>query len=310
LRVRGSGSRGQGSGSRGQGSGSRGQGLRSRGQGSGFSGRPFWAGRVSLGNKPQFLRVGASPGKRPGNRRRRSATRGRRPGGRASAHGHWPIECPGRVIPVGRCVHPYPKITRGTSMRLRPLSNPAMVRYHHACPDGPRAAPLDKPAVPPVAPFSVVVQTSRLLARTLNVTGSMSWQDEWQRGKRLGPETGQRTTHLVKPKKDPACVAVSKLLKQDKAKSEQARRRMRQEVVNPGIVAHAVGACREESLWSQVQTALLDDYERTSSKTSRNYPRKKKRERTGPPRITKATRQQINAAKQLERQQQGIWLPA
>ena len=67
---------------------------------------------------------------------------------------------------------------------------------------------------------------------------------------------------------------------------------------------------REESLWSQLQTALLDDYERSSSKTSRNYPRKKKRERIGTPKITKATRQQINATKQLKRQQQEIRLPA
>lgn len=66
----------------------------------------------------------------------------------------------------------------------------------------------------------------------------------------------------------------------------------------------------EENLWSQLQIALLDDYERTSCKTSRNYPRKKKRQRIGAPKITKATKQQIKAAKQLKRQQHDLRLPA
>lgn len=57
---------------------------------------------------------------------------------------------------------------------------------------------------------------------------------------------------------------------------------------------------REESLWSKLRTALLDDYQRGSSKTSRNYPRKKKRERIVAPKITKATKPQINAAKELK----------
>ena len=56
----------------------------------------------------------------------------------------------------------------------------------------------------------------------------------------------------------------------------------------------------EESLWSKLRTAMLDDYGRGSSKTSRNYPRNKKRERIVAPRITKATKQQINAAKELK----------
>jgi len=56
-----------------------------------------------------------------------------------------------------------------------------------------------------------------------------------------------------------------------------------------------------ETLWNRLQAALLDDYERTSEKTSRNFPTKKKRERTGPPKIEHATKQQIEAAKQLKR---------
>lgn len=56
-----------------------------------------------------------------------------------------------------------------------------------------------------------------------------------------------------------------------------------------------------ETLRHQLQAALLDDYKRTSSKASRNFPTKKKRERTGPPKIVQATRQQIEAAKQLKR---------
>jgi hypothetical protein len=57
--------------------------------------------------------------------------------------------------------------------------------------------------------------------------------------------------------------------------------------------------CREESLWAELRLALLDDYERTATKTSRNYPRQKKRERPGPPKITFASQQQIEAAQQL-----------
>ena len=56
----------------------------------------------------------------------------------------------------------------------------------------------------------------------------------------------------------------------------------------------------KESLWSRLEIALLDAYERTTPKTSRNYPRKKKRERIGRPKITTATKQQINAAKELK----------
>lgn len=56
-----------------------------------------------------------------------------------------------------------------------------------------------------------------------------------------------------------------------------------------------------ETLSNRLQEALLDDYERKSLKASRNYPTKKKRERTGPPKILQATKQQIEAAKQLKR---------
>jgi len=56
----------------------------------------------------------------------------------------------------------------------------------------------------------------------------------------------------------------------------------------------------EENLWQRFRVALLDDYERSSGKASRNYPRKKQRERMGPPKITPATQQQIHAAKQLK----------
>jgi hypothetical protein len=59
--------------------------------------------------------------------------------------------------------------------------------------------------------------------------------------------------------------------------------------------------CPEETLSHQLQAALLDEYERTSSKASRNYPRKKKRERTGPPKMTKATKKQVQAAIELKK---------
>lgn len=58
----------------------------------------------------------------------------------------------------------------------------------------------------------------------------------------------------------------------------------------------------EEALMSQMGTALLDNYERNASKTSRNYPRKKKRERIGPPKITLATKQQSLKANELRSQ--------
>ena len=67
---------------------------------------------------------------------------------------------------------------------------------------------------------------------------------------------------------------------------------------------------REESLWAKLRLALLDDYQRKSSKTSRNYPRKKQRQRVGAPKITSATKQQTNAAKELKKQELKLRLPA
>jgi hypothetical protein len=64
------------------------------------------------------------------------------------------------------------------------------------------------------------------------------------------------------------------------------------------------------SLWAKLRVAILDDYKRSSSKTSRNYPRKKKRQAIGAPKITKATSKQVNAAKELKYQQLEIWLTA
>ena len=54
-----------------------------------------------------------------------------------------------------------------------------------------------------------------------------------------------------------------------------------------------------EMLYSMLANALRDGYERTSSKTSRDYPRKKQRERIAAPKITRALKQQINAAKEV-----------
>jgi len=66
----------------------------------------------------------------------------------------------------------------------------------------------------------------------------------------------------------------------------------------------------EEHLWTQLSAAVLDDYERTGSKTSRNYPRKKTREAIGKPKITLASKHQIKAAKQLKKNQRHFQLPA
>ncbi|MGZ0172288.1 MAG: hypothetical protein ACKVHE_22330, partial [Planctomycetales bacterium] len=61
--------------------------------------------------------------------------------------------------------------------------------------------------------------------------------------------------------------------------------------VRPGTV--------DENLWKSLRNAILDEYNRTSKKASRDYPRKKKRERITAPRINNATRQQIKDATQL-----------
>lgn len=66
----------------------------------------------------------------------------------------------------------------------------------------------------------------------------------------------------------------------------------------------------EDTLWAKLRNALLDEYHRTSPKTSRDYPRKKKRDRIGAPKITDATKQQINAAKELKKQDHEFRLAA
>jgi len=68
---------------------------------------------------------------------------------------------------------------------------------------------------------------------------------------------------------------------------------------------------RGQSLCIRLRGALLDHYERTSSKTSRNYPRKKKEHKhTGPPKLFSARKQQVTAAKELKRQKYEIQLTA
>jgi len=67
---------------------------------------------------------------------------------------------------------------------------------------------------------------------------------------------------------------------------------------------------RDQGLWEKLRTAVLDDYQRTGSKTSRNYPRKKKRQAIGAPKLTRASKQQVNAAQELKHQQPQSRLPA
>jgi hypothetical protein len=66
----------------------------------------------------------------------------------------------------------------------------------------------------------------------------------------------------------------------------------------------------EESLWGKLRIAVRDDYQRKGSKSSRNYPRKKKRQGIGAPKITRATKQQVNAAQKLKQRQPELRLPA
>lgn len=66
----------------------------------------------------------------------------------------------------------------------------------------------------------------------------------------------------------------------------------------------------DETLWAMFRCALRDDYARTSSKTARNYPRKRKRERIGVPKLTEASKSQIAAARQLKRKQLAFQLTA
>lgn len=66
----------------------------------------------------------------------------------------------------------------------------------------------------------------------------------------------------------------------------------------------------EESLWAKLRWAVLDDCQRTSAKMSRNYPRKKKRQAIGAPKITRASQRQIDAAAELKQQQPDFRLTA
>jgi hypothetical protein len=67
---------------------------------------------------------------------------------------------------------------------------------------------------------------------------------------------------------------------------------------------------RNEILWEKLRAALLDGYVRASSKASRNYPRKKKREMIGAPKITRASKEQIAAAYELKQTQNELRLTA
>jgi len=65
-----------------------------------------------------------------------------------------------------------------------------------------------------------------------------------------------------------------------------------------------------ESLGWMLRNALLDDYQRTSSKTARAYPKKRERERTGVPMIASASKSQIAAANEFTRKESEFRLPA
>jgi len=66
----------------------------------------------------------------------------------------------------------------------------------------------------------------------------------------------------------------------------------------------------EETLSAMLCKAVLDDYDRSSSKASRDYPVKKKKSATGPPRIKSATRTQIAAAKEIRESNKDFRLTA
>jgi hypothetical protein len=59
----------------------------------------------------------------------------------------------------------------------------------------------------------------------------------------------------------------------------------------------------DETLWAMLCCALRDDYQRTSSKTARNYPRKNKRVRIGVPKVAVASKSQIVAVRELKTKQ-------
>ena len=55
-----------------------------------------------------------------------------------------------------------------------------------------------------------------------------------------------------------------------------------------------------QPLGDSLAEALLDEYQRTSDKTARNYPRKKREKPPGPPKIKTAQRLEIKRASRLE----------
>jgi hypothetical protein len=55
----------------------------------------------------------------------------------------------------------------------------------------------------------------------------------------------------------------------------------------------------KDSFRSQLSRAITDDYERTSSKKSRNFPRRKEEPRSGPPNVIRATAIQKRLAKEI-----------
>ena len=57
----------------------------------------------------------------------------------------------------------------------------------------------------------------------------------------------------------------------------------------------------DESLEDGLRQAVIDDYER-GSRTSREYPRKKKEAETGPPKIFHATQKQIDLARRIKKE--------
>jgi hypothetical protein len=65
-----------------------------------------------------------------------------------------------------------------------------------------------------------------------------------------------------------------------------------------------------ESLGWMLRHALRDDYQRTSSKTARAFPTKRKRERTGVPKIANASKSQIAAATEFKAREAELRLPA
>jgi hypothetical protein len=55
-----------------------------------------------------------------------------------------------------------------------------------------------------------------------------------------------------------------------------------------------------QSLQDLLALALPDNYQRTSDKTARNYPRKKQEKPSGPPQIKSAQAAEVKRAKRIE----------